>query len=232
MRTLLLLLSITSSFPSVPIGSSAQSAKALHSIIVAKNAPIFVFQDNFWVNLNHFVRAEARRRTGEMPLELSVAGLKTGERTEWESALTTYSDLANRSFIFDETLTQIDNVLATQSGSTIESTTAISPKFVMVLDRVAPIYRQYRWNKDDLENRQWIATNAPSIAEHAPRIKAAIGKVFGTAPPKAPILVDVVRDIGPNLAYTTQGPMGFSGHTFYLSPGKFKPGRRARYHPS
>jgi len=30
--------------------------------------------------------------------------------------------------------------------------------------------------------------------------------------------VDVVADVGPNLAYTTQGPGGFSGHIF-ISPG-------------
>lgn len=177
-----------------------------------------MFQDNFWVNLHHFLRAEARRRSGGIPLELSVAALKAGEQTEWESALTTYTDLAKRSFIFDQTLTQIDNVLTMQSGTTIKSGTAIDPKLVIALNGAAPIYREHRWNEDHAENQQWIATHAPSIAEHAPAIKAAIGKVFGIKPPDAPILVDVVREIGPNLAYTTQGPVGFLGHTFISAP--------------
>src|ERR1700681_3161095 len=126
MRTLLLLSIIP--FASASIGSRAEYAKALHSITATKNAPVFVFQDNFWVNLHHFLRAEARRRSGGIPLELSVAALKAGERTEWESALTTYTDVAKRGFIFDQTLTEIDNVLAMQSGPTIKSGTAIDPK--------------------------------------------------------------------------------------------------------
>lgn len=140
MRRLLLFLSMTL-FSSAVIGSPAQSAKALDSITAGKNAPIFAFQDNFWVNLNHFLRAESRRRTGGVTLELSVAALKAGERSEWESALTTYTDLAKRSFIFDETLTQIDNVLAKQSEP-IKGTIAIDPKFVTALNRASPIYRQ------------------------------------------------------------------------------------------
>lgn len=124
--------------------------------------------------------------------------------------MTTYTDLAKRSFIFDKTLTQIDNVLANQSGP-IKGTIAMDTKFVTALNRAAPIYRQHRWNKDHLDNQQWIATQAPAIAKHAPGIKAAIGNVFVITPPKAPILVDVVRDIGLNLAYTTQGPAGFWG---------------------
>jgi hypothetical protein len=211
MRILLLLLSIIS-FASAAIGSWPESAKA--PITAGKNAAVFVFQDNFWVNLHHFLRAEARRRSGGVSLELPVAVLRAGERTEWESALTTYTDLAKRSFIFDQTLTEIDNVLAMQSGPTIKSGTAIDPKLVIALNRAAPIYREHGWNEDHAENQQWIATHAPSITEHAPTIKAAIGKVFGTKPPDAPILVDVVREIGPNLAYTTRGPVGFSGHTF------------------
>lgn len=217
-----LLLSITP-FASVVIAGPGQSAKARHATTTRKNAPVFVFQDNFWVNLNHFLRVEAWRRARGIPLELSVAALKPSARAEWESALTTYTDLAKRSFIFDETPTQIDNVLAMESGLIISSKTAINPKFVMALNRISPIYSQHRWHKDHLENRQWIATHAPSITEHAPRIQVAIGKVFGIAPQTNPILVDVVRDIGLNLAYTTQGPVGFSGHTLISAQANSDP---------
>lgn len=35
--------------------------------------------------------------------------------------------------------------------------------------------------------------------------------------------MDVVRDIGPNLAYTTQGPVRFSGHTFISAQANSNP---------
>lgn len=201
-------------FTSIAIGSWAESGQALQSFSAAKSTPVFVIQDNFWVNLNHFLRTEARRHSSSNRLEMPIASFKPGERTEWESALAAYTDLAQRSYIFDQTLTEIDNILATQSSQTISGRTTIGPKFVVALNRAAPIYREYRWNQDHTENQQWIKIHSPAIVEHASHIKEAIGKLFGIKPPEQPILVDVVREIGPNLAYTTQGPVGFSGHTF------------------
>jgi hypothetical protein len=216
MRALLFFLGTISLAP-IAIGSRAGSIKARHSTTPSKDALVFVFRDNFWVNLHHFLRGEARRRSRGSPLELPWASLKSSELAKWESALSAYADFAKRSFTFDERLTQIDNVLAMQLGQTIGTTTAIDPTFVAALNSAAPIYREHRWGKEHAENQAWIASHTPSIEEHAPSIKAAIGRVFEIKPPSAVILVDVVRDIGPNLAYTTKGPAGFSGHTF-ISP--------------
>lgn len=212
MRPALLLL-LTLHSPAAP-SIRAEPLKAVHLLAAGQDSPVFVFQDNFWVNLHHFLRAEARRRASGLPLELPPAALKPGERATWESDLGVYADLAKRSFIFDQTLVRIDNVLALKSESIIKSTTTVDPRVVMALNSAAPIYREHRWGHDHLENQQWIAAHDPSIMEQAPSIKAAIGRVFGMEPPERPILADVVRDIGPNLAYTTDGPTGFSGHTF------------------
>lgn len=65
--------------------------------------------------------------------------------------------------------------------------------------------------------------HASSIARHAPSIKAAIGRVFEIKLPEEPIMVDLVRDIGLNLAYTTNGPPGFSGHTFISAQANANP---------
>ncbi len=196
---------------------SGEAIKTHGSVRVVEKSPVFVFQDNFWVNLHHLLRADARRCGHGLPLELPLAILGTGERPTWESALSAYADLAKRSFIVDQILVQIDNVLAIQSEPTIKSTTPIDPAIMAALNSAAPIYRDHRLNEDHIENQRWVADHVPSIMEHAPSVKAAIGRVFGIQPPDAPILVDVVRDVGPNLAYTTDGPAGYSGHTF-ISP--------------
>ena len=200
---------------SEPATAQRDPAEAGDSL-ATEEARVFVFRDNFWVNLHHFLRAESRRYMLEIPLGLSLSTLEADERTAWQASLDAYADLATRSFAFDEALAQIDNTLTMLSGPTL-NTSAIDPKFVVALNRAAPIYRRYRWSQDHLENQQWIAAHAALITERGAATRAAIGNVFHITPPKGPILVDVVADVGPNLAYTTQGAVGFSGHTF-ISP--------------
>ena len=215
------LLSMMLSLLPAAIAAQEQSAKPLADVkapaVGATESSVFRFQDNFWVNLHHFLRSEARRRSSRTPPELPLTNLSAGERSAWESALGTYADLAKRSFIFDPTLVQIDNALAMQSSSSLTDMKAIDPRVAAALNGAAPIYRGNRWNQDHLENQRWITTHTDAISKHAPPIKAAIGRVFGIEPPADPIMVDVVRDVGPYLAYTTAGPPGFSGHTF-ISP--------------
>jgi hypothetical protein len=50
-------------------------------------------------------------------------------------------------------------------------------------------------------------------------VKREIARVFHVQPPKEHILVDLARETGPTLAYTTEGPAGTSGHTI-LAPQK------------
>lgn len=222
MRTLLSLLLILISPFAQTLAARAASGKAPQTTTEG-SAPIFVFQDNFWVNLHHFLRAEAHRSSAGAPLELPLTSLKADERAAWQSSLSAYAELAKKSFIFDETLTQMDNALAIQTGPVLSKTTSINSKFLTALNNAAAIYREYRWNENHAKNQQWIASHAPSIGEHAPSIKATIGKVFEIKLPQEPILVDLVRDIGLNLAYTTQGPPGFSGHTFISAQANANP---------
>src|SRR4029077_3002134 len=81
------------------------------------------------------------------------------------------------------------------------------------LNAAAAAYRDHRWDRDRLANAGWVAAHAAAIMRYAPVMRPRIASVFRVTAPADPILVDVVRDIGPNLAYTTRGPQGFSAHT-------------------
>src|SRR4051794_16081345 len=74
----------------------------------------FRFQDNFWVNLHHFVRAEARRRAFNAPLVMPTSALSEVERTAWSSAVDAYADLAQLDLVFDERLISINKALTSQ----------------------------------------------------------------------------------------------------------------------
>jgi hypothetical protein len=202
----------------VSVGARRESAGLAQSAARGQSHSVFVFQDNFWVNLHHVLRGEARRRGHGLPLQLPLAELGLDEKTVWESALDAYQDLAKRAFIFDETLTRIDNALAMQTASTLAPTDWIDAKFIAAMNQAAPIYRAHRWNQDHSENENWLATHASPILLRAAAVRSEIAKIFDLKPPGEPILVEVVSEIGPNLAYTTGGPNGFSGHTFISPP--------------
>jgi hypothetical protein len=179
---------------------------------------VFTFQNSFWVNLHHFLRGEARRRSMKTPLELPLSSLDEAERTAWESALDAYAHLATLNLIFDRQLVQIDNLLA-KTSTTVLRSDGIEPEIVQALNGAAPVYRAHRWTEHQRENERWIAVHGPSIRQYAAVIKRSIAKAFQATPPSAPILVDLARDIGPNLAYTTAGPEGTGGHTV-IAPRK------------
>jgi hypothetical protein len=174
---------------------------------------VFVFQNNFWVNLHHFLRGESRRRSLGAPLEQPLSELTVEERGTWESALDAYAGLTKRSLIFDEALVRIDNTLAKSSDAITIQTQAIDRKIVEALNGAAPVYRAHRWVEDRNENERWIAAMGPLIRQRAARVKKSIADVFQAVPPDGPVLVDLARDTGPTLAYTTDGPPGTSGHT-------------------
>src|SRR5262245_40790111 len=70
-------------------------------------APRFVFQSHAWVNLHHFLRAEARRQARGAELDLPLAELGDAERAAWTAALAAYRDLARRDLLFDPELVRI-----------------------------------------------------------------------------------------------------------------------------
>src|SRR5262245_19729833 len=74
--------------------------------------PRFVFQNSFWVNLHHLLRAEARRATRGEESVLPVQDLWAEERTDWSAAVAAYRELGKRDLLFDEGMVAINVALA------------------------------------------------------------------------------------------------------------------------
>ena len=198
--------------------ATCSPAAARPASLAGPQTPVFVFQDSFWVNLHHFLRAESRREARGLPLEWPVTNLAEPDRAAWEHALAVYRDLADRSLLFDKALVSIDNLLGETSDTSTELPPGVDRTIATALTGAAPAFRRGRWTEEHQANRAWIVALGPAIADHASTVKAELARVFNVPVPRGPILVDVVRDVGPNLAYTTVGgPTTFSGHTF-VSP--------------
>jgi hypothetical protein len=175
--------------------------------------PQFRFQDNFWVNLHHFVRVEARRRAFNAPLAMPVSTLSEAEKAAWSSAVDAYIDLAKLSLIFDERLVRINNALASQGEAATLPEGLVEPGVLAALNRAAPIYRAHLWPEHRRLNEAWIAATKPLVEQHAPALTRALAAAYHVKWPTEPILVDASCEAGPVGAYTTGGPPGLAAHT-------------------
>jgi hypothetical protein len=153
--------------------------------------PPFRFRSDFWVNLHHFVRAEARRRMQDAPRLLPELD---------DAVLRAYDRHARANLVFDQELIALKSALV--EGAAPSQT----------LQSAAGVYRDKIWPAQDRENKAWIERMAPLALRHRNRFLKQLAKAFQAKWPAGPILIDVCPDSGPTLAYTTGRPKGTSGH--------------------
>ncbi|HEX6463013.1 MAG TPA: hypothetical protein VFZ98_01115 [Vicinamibacterales bacterium] len=172
----------------------------------------FRFQNNFWVNLHHLVRGEARRASLKLPLVVPLESLQPDERAAWSNALTAYKDLATKNLIFDRHLVAIDNALAGLATSDVPAGLVDEP-IRRALNLAAPVYRLHGWIEQQHTNDAWITTLRPQVERHGAAMAAALAAAYHASWLPGPIVVDACEEAGPNDAYTTAGPPGTAGHT-------------------
>jgi hypothetical protein len=173
----------------------------------------FRFQNNFWVNLHHFVRAEARRRTIGADPVLALSSLSDSERVDWTAALDAYAELVNKSLVFDASLVATNNALAVRKGEGKLPAGLVDPAITAALNRAAPVFRAHVWPEVRRANEAWIAQFRTLAEQHATKLFPALAGAYHVTWPKSPVLVDTSIETGPTLAYTTGGPPGTAGHT-------------------
>ena len=167
--------------------------------LIAPPASLFVFQNNFWVNLHQFLHAEATRRAAGRLVQMDAA------------LLDAYAPIAKRDTLRDLGLITLNDALSQVTGETLPAT--IDPAIAAVLARAAPIYREKFWPQHRSANAAWIAAARPAADRLAPALTAKLADAYHATWPSKPILIDVAVDAGPFGAYTTiDDPPGFAGH--------------------
>lgn len=177
---------------------------------------MFVFQDNFWLNLHQFLRGEVYRRSVTATPGIDTGLLSEAERSFWNRAIDSYVDISKHDVLFDDLSRKIGNALATAGDVTVlpESLDRIIGTNTRVaLNSAAPIYRTRVWPARQRENEAWIASAKALLAQHETTMAATLAGIYRVDWPSDPILVDVVGEVGPNSAITHGGPPGFAAHT-------------------
>ena len=173
---------------------------------------MFVFQNNFWVNLHQFLRGEVYRRGANLPLGIDPTSLSETDRTAWASAIEVYRDIAKSNLVLDEDARRIANTLS-MAGDTVGLPEGLlDARTTGALNAAAPVYRARLWPARQRDNQAWNAAAKALVDRHEPAMVAALAKAYGITWPREPYLVDAVGEIGPNSAVTHSGPPGFAAH--------------------
>jgi len=175
------------------------------------SGPRIVFRSAFWLDLQHFLRAEARRAARGEPGRLAEERLSGQERAAWHAALEAQADLAGRDLLQDAELVRIDAELADLEESARPPAT-LPPALRAALEAAAPVHRRYAWPERDRAARAWIRAVQPPVERVADVVLDGIAVSFQAPWPGRPLLVVVTPDVGPRSAYTTElAPAGFCG---------------------
>jgi hypothetical protein len=190
-------------------------------LLTTVNAPaqerpeLFVFQDNFWLNLHQFLRGEVYRKNIKAPPGLEPATLTESDRRIWNQALESYTGLAKRDQLFDDLMRTSGNTLA-MNGDPRQLPERLDPPIGAgtraTLNAAAPIYRAKVWPVRQRNNEIWIMSVKTLLASHQSAMALRITEAYGVKWPANSILVDVVGETGNSSAFTHNGPPGFAAH--------------------
>jgi hypothetical protein len=155
----------------------------------------FEFHSGFWVNLHHFLSAQA---AADSPLPSTSP--------QWLAALDYYRrEVIKRDVLSDEAA-QINNRLSELEDAPSLKDSGLPPDLIAALDAAAPVYKARWWPDHDRANRAWIAAVTPLIAKYSGSLKKDLAAAYQTEWPTAPIRTDVAEYVSRAGAYTTLEP--------------------------
>lgn len=156
-------------------------------------APIFRYDDPFWVNLHHFLyvlgRVEAkmpdirRRAVAGAPAD-QAAGLATlteAERKTWAEAVAVYAEgLSRKDSVFDDE--PVRAVLALREvadpATRLTAATGVDAATASALEKAAPIYRKAWWDKHAKANDARRSELRALVEAHGRKILNYILRVY------------------------------------------------------
>ena len=175
---------------------------------------MFVYQNNFWLNLHQFLRGEIYRRGAKLPLGIDPASLNEADRQAWASAIEVYTEVAQQDQISDERGRRINNTLAMTGDATDLRDGLLDARTAAALNAAAPIFRARLWTARRRDNDAWNASAKALTDRHQTAMAAALAKAYGITWPREPYLVDAVGETGPNSGFAHEPPpnAGFAAH--------------------
>lgn len=184
---------------------------------ILQQPQLFRFEDNFWINLHHFLyvlgRAKAstpdsqRRAVVEAPREVASASLPEADRNTWNDAVMFYErTLSKQDAVFDNQLVSITNALS-RSNDALSANNGLDPALGAILDHAAPVYRKYWYPQHAASNARAVRTLNDLLERYGNGIMRRITKAYGQGWPSGGVLVQISGYSNWAGAYSTNGPL-------------------------
>jgi hypothetical protein len=197
----------------------APSPTPAEATVAPPSPPVrFVLQDNFWVNLHHFLYVLGRAKNGERdagreatvaaPGEVAAAGLTEPERRLWEECVAAYAaGLSKRDPIFDAGLARFTLALTRAPEDAVRPPIPGDEAAIAVLEKAAPLYRKYWYPSHRAENSRLISELTPIIDAHASALIARMERAYQKTWPREGVAIQVAGYTNWAGAYSTTGPL-------------------------
>jgi hypothetical protein len=166
--------------------------------------PLFNIRDGFWINLHHYLYAEALAKSAKANPRWSSSAQDAIRRapcssfsskdaaTIWDSAVTFYAEnYAARDMLFDREFAHMNDVLG-DAGDSPRLPPELPADMSAELEKAAPIYRESCWPEHRKLNQEWIVSLEPLLATHGVHIAARLSEIYRTEWPTTPLPADVV----------------------------------------
>jgi hypothetical protein len=188
------------------------------AVAAQQRAPIFGFDQPFWVNLHHYLyvlgRVDAkmpdveRRAVAGAPADerTGLAALTETERRIWrESVLAYASGLSRKDAVFDDDMVRATGALTTAGDFATLKDLGLDAATASALERAAPLYRKAWWPAHETANRRRIAELQRLVAAHGGAMLAFITRAYQEEWPAAGYPVRIAAFANWAGAYSTRG---------------------------
>jgi hypothetical protein len=172
---------------------------------------MFVYQNNFWLNLHQFMRGEIYRRGADLTPGIDPVSLNETDRKAWASAIDAYTEIAKQE-LFDEAAIRTSNALTMTGDVTQLRDGLLDARTTAALNAAAPIYRSRLWPARQRDNEAWNASAKALTDRHQTAMTDSLAKAYRVTWPQAPYLVDAVGETGPNSGFTHSAPPAYAAH--------------------
>ena len=171
-------------------------------------AELFHFRNGFWINLHHYLYAQAlagsgaKGRTNTSARDaIQHAPCKAAEdSTDFQAAVAFYAaHYASADWLFDPEMRRLNDLLG-DAGDAPQPPAGLPADLAEQLRNAAPAYRAACWPAHQRANEEWIAALQPRVAKHGQAIATRLGDIYESRWP-APV-VDVVTYANWAGAYT------------------------------
>lgn len=185
------------------------------SAAMIRAAELIEFRNGFWINLHHYLYAQALaqteaaggrlRSTANSAIQHAPCTISASDRAVWDPAVDFYAThYISKDWLFDDEMQQLNDTLGQmgdKTGETVRSSSAVPEDLREVLIGAAAVYRQACWPAHQGANAAWIVAEKARLAQHGALLARRLEQVYQAKWP-AHLVADVVTYANWAGAYT------------------------------